>query len=158
MEKIKKTIKTEATNRQHINLVSLFQYMIGNTDWSVPMAHNIKLIVPKNDTLARPYPIPYDFDFSGLVNARYAVPNEELEIKSVTQRLYRGFGRNMNELQVNLDMFKEKKEQIMFYLQNFQLLDEHDKKWVTKYLEEFYKIIDNKKLCKSIFIDNARMN
>ena len=115
-KEVKKGCNTESTDRQQINLVSIFQYMIGNTDWSVPVMHNIKLMIPKNDTLARPYPIPYDFDYAGIVNAPYAVPDEALETQSVTERVYRGFPRNMNELQVNIDKFKEKKEQIMFYM------------------------------------------
>ncbi len=147
-----KKYNTEATNRQQINLVCLFQYMIGNTDWAVPVNHNMKLIVSKNDTLAMPYPVPYDFDYAGLVNAGYAVPDEQLEIKSVTDRVYRGFGRNMNELQINLNIFKEKKEQIMFYLKNFNLLSANQKKEMIGYLEEFYRIINS--IFTSIYFHN----
>ena len=149
---------TEATNRRQINFVSIFQYMIGNTDWSVPGEHNIKLIAPKNDTLAAPFPVPYDFDYAGLVNTNYAVPDEQLDIKSVTERAYRGYGRNMAELQMNLDIFQEKKEQIIFYIKNFPQLSSKEKKEIIRYLEEFYEIINDKKSCKSIFIDNARTN
>lgn len=152
---IKKTFKTEETDRRHINLVSLFQYMIGNTDWAVPVRHNIKLMALKTDTFASPFVIPYDFDYSGLVNAPYAVPAEAIGTTSVTERVYRGYARNMGELQLNLDILKEKKEQIMFYLKNFTLLDANDKREMTNYLKTFYEIIDNKNYCKSIFIDNA---
>ena len=151
-----KQFRPEATDRQQINLVSLFQYMIGNTDWSVSVYHNIKLIVSKNNTLARPYPVPYDFDYAGIVNANYAVPAEELDIKSVTERLYRGYPRNMSELQLNLDIFKQKKEQIMVYIKKFTLLPENEKKEIIRYLNDFYQIINDKNSCKSIFIDNAR--
>ena len=151
-----KIVKTEATDRQQMNLVSLFQYMIGNTDWSVTANHNIKLMVPKNNTLANPYPVPYDFDYAGLVNASYAVPAEELNIKYVTERLYRGYVRNMDELQLNLEVFKQKKEAIMGYIKKFSLLYENEKKKMSSYLEDFYAIINNKRSCQSIFIDNAR--
>ena len=89
--KIKNGFNTEATDRQQINLVSIFQYMIGNTDWSVPVKHNIKLMVPKNDTLARPYPIPYDFDYAGLVNAPYAVPDEQLALNRLPKECIGAF-------------------------------------------------------------------
>jgi len=151
-----KIVNTEATDRQQINLVSLFQYMIGNTDWSVRGNHNIKLMAPKNNVLAPPYPVPYDFDYSGLVNAGYAVPAEDLDIKFVTERLYRGYPRNMNELQLNLEIFKQKKVAIIGYIKNFTLLNEKDKKEMIRYLEDFYTIINDKKACQSIFIDNAR--
>lgn len=158
IEKKNKVFGLDAADRQQFNLVCLFQYMTGNTDWSVRQYHNIKLMVPKNDTLARPYVVPYDFDYAGFVNAPYAIPKEDLGITSVTQRLYRGFARTMNELQVNLNIFKEKKDTIMFYLTNFPLLTVKDKRDMTRYLEEFYEIIDDKNSVKSVFITNARTN
>lgn len=157
-EKKNKVFGLDAANRQQFNLVCLFQYMMGNTDWSVRQYHNIKLMVPKNDTLARPYVVPYDFDYAGFVNAPYAIPKEDLGITSVTQRLYRGFARTMDELQANLNIFKEKKDTIMFYLTNFPLLNVKDKRDMTRYLEEFYEIIDDKNSVRSAFITDARTN
>jgi len=145
-------------DRQQFNLVCLFQYMIGNTDWSVRQYHNIKLMVPKNDTLARPYVVPYDFDYAGLVDAPYAVPNEGLGITSVTERLYRGFARNMDELQANLNILKEKKDKIISFITDFPLLNVKVKRNMIMYLEEFYEIIDDKKSIRSVFITNARNN
>jgi len=75
-------------------LMYVFQYLIGNTDWSLLTAydedtccHNVDLI----DIDGRLLPIPYDFDFSGVVNAVYAEPNPNLNIKRVTQRRFRGY-------------------------------------------------------------------
>jgi hypothetical protein len=147
---------TEATNRQQTTLVCMFQYMIGNTDWSVPKYHNIKLMVPKNDTFAKPYVVPYDFDYSGIVNASYAIPNEALNIPSVTVRLYRGFPRKMEELEEAVTIFKEKKSSMMYMVNNFELLGVKVRKDVVKYLEQFYRTIDSKKSVKDVFINNAR--
>ena len=36
-------------------------------------------------------PAPYDFDYSGLVDAPYAVPPEGVDVRSVKQRIYRGY-------------------------------------------------------------------
>lgn len=153
----KRVFALDGADRQQFNFVCLFQYMIGNTDWSIRQYHNIKMMVPKTDTLAKPYVIAYDFDYAGLVNASYAVPNEGLDITSVTQRLYRGFPRTMDELQVNLDVFKSKKEVIMFYINNFEYVSARVKKDMTRYLEEFYDTIDDKKLVKTYFITKARV-
>ena len=153
-----KTFGTEALNRQQITFVSVFQYMIGNTDWAVPNYHNIKLMAPKTDSLSRPYPVPYDFDYAGFVNAPYATPAEELDIKTVTERSYRGFVRTIDELQPILDVFKEKKETILLTINNFSLLDANDKKGMTRYTEQFYDILEHKGSVKSVFIDNARRN
>ena len=152
-----RTVATEATDRMQMNLVSLFQYMIGNTDWSVRANHNIKLMAPKNMQNS-PYPVPYDFDYAGLVNARYAMPAENLPIKHVTERLYKGYTRSLQELQTNFELFKQQKETIMSYIKNFSLLNEKQKKEMTKYLEDFYEIINDKRACQSIFIDNARID
>ncbi len=68
--------------------VAVFAYMIGNTDWSVPFLHNIKLIVSPAHAL--PVPVPYDFDYSGIMETGYALPPPSLGIQSVRERLYRG--------------------------------------------------------------------
>lgn len=86
----KRTVFTQQTNRNQMTFVALFQYMIGNTDWAIPVYHNIKLMVPKNDTMAMPFPVPYDFDYAGIVNASYATPDESLNIRNVTERFTAG--------------------------------------------------------------------
>ena len=154
----KRVFPLDGGDRQQFNLVCLFQYMIANTDWSIRQYHNIKLMVPKTDTMARPYVVPYDFDYAGLVNASYAVPKEELGITSVTERLYRGFARTMDELQINIEIFKAKKDALMFYVANFPLLSERVKKDMIRYLEEFYDTINNNKSIKTVFINGARSN
>ncbi len=147
---------TEETNREQMTFVNLFQYMIGNTDWSVYKYHNVKLMVAKNDTLSKPYTIPYDFDYSGFVNAAYAVPTPELGIESVRERLYRGFPRSNDELETAINILKEKKESILYYIDHFELCSTRCRKDMTSYLNQFYSIISNKKRVESIFIQNAR--
>lgn len=151
IEEIK--FNTEQTNRQQTTIVSLFQYMIGNTDWSVPTYHNVKLI---KDSTALPYVVPYDFDFAGAINARYAAPVPELGIQSVTERLYRGFPRNMGEVQMALDVFRKQKDNLLSMVKNFELLNKRERDGMYRYVEEFYKIIEDKKDVQKIFIDNAR--
>ncbi len=158
MEEKRKDFYTEQTNREQMTFVSLFQYMVGNTDWSVYKCHNIKLMVSKNDTLSRPYAIPYDFDYSGFVNVGYAVPAEELGIESVRQRAYRGYPRGFDELESAIDIFKEKKESILYYIDHFELCNQRCRKDMTSYLNQFYDIISNNKSVENIFIRNARAN
>jgi hypothetical protein len=147
---------TEATNRRQMTMVAIFEYMIGNTDWAVPVAHNIKLIHPKNDSLSRPYAVPYDFDYSGFVNTNYAVPDERLGIESVRQRLYRGFPRTITELNDVLDVFRKQKENIYNTVNNFNLLTPVSKKDIINYLDEFFQTIKNPSDVQSIFITSAR--
>lgn len=149
-------IYTESTDRKQMTLVALFEYMIGNTDWSVPGNHNIKLIQSKEDSFSKPFSVPYDFDYSGIVNTEYAVPDPLLNTETVLQRVYRGYPRTMEELNAALEIFKQQKEKIFAVVNNFELLNGRNKKNMIEYLESFYALIKNPKDVKYIFIDNAR--
>ncbi len=152
----KGSVVTETTNRKHMTLVSIFEYMIGNTDWAVPVDHNIKLIVPEQDSTAKPYAVAYDFDYSGFVNTEYAVPDERLEIENVRQRLYRGFPRSMSEIKEALEVFQRQKGNIYATVKTFDLLSSSSKSEIVEYLDDFYDTIKDPKSVKSVFIDNAR--
>jgi hypothetical protein len=156
MKKPKVELHSEATNRQQMTLVAIFEYLISNGDWSVPANHNIKLIYDKKNPNSPPYPVPYDFDHSGMVNAGYAVPAEQLGTESVTERVYRGFPRTMEELQVTLDIFRKEKNNILSLVNNFSVLSSRTKKELVSYINDFYETIENRKAVQSIFIERAR--
>ena len=149
---------TESTDRELMTFVSIFEYFIGNTDWSVPNNHNVKLIFDRKNDAGLPFPVAYDFDYCGLVDASYAIPNEVIGTEKVTERVYRGFPRSPEEIQTILNVFKTKKESIYSLFNNFTLLSEKARKVMTDYLEDFYTTIENSSRVKAIFIDNARKN
>ncbi len=151
-------VNTVNTNRELMAIVDLFQYMVGNTDWSVPNLHNTKLIQKKGEPSSAPYVIPYDFDYAGLVTAYYAVPSEILNIEKVTDRLYRGYPRSMEELHIAIGVFNKQKESVYKLIAAFTPLADRYKKEVTDYIDEFYKIINDNKKVQYEFIDNARKN
>lgn len=80
-------------------LMALFQYLIANADWAAlrgpdpkKCCHNIKLFGPKSPGSGGSlFAVPYDFDAAGLVDTDYAAPAAGLPIRTVTQRLYRGY-------------------------------------------------------------------
>ncbi|MGZ8549651.1 MAG: hypothetical protein ACXWV2_03270 [Chitinophagaceae bacterium] len=147
---------TEATNRQQTTMVALFQYMIGNTDWAVPLYRNIKLIRSKEDSLSLPFTVPYDFDYCGLVNAKYAIPTPDLPITSVRERLYRGFRRTMEELQATLQIFRLQRLAIDSLITNFVPLETYHKKEMTKYIHEFFLATEKERNINDLFIKQAR--
>lgn len=149
---------TEQTNRDQMTLVTLFEYLIGNTDWSVPAYHNIKLIGPKEDKSVRPYVIAYDFDICGLVDPPYATIDEQLQdkISSVRERLNRGFPRTMEELKIAVKLFNDRKEKIMNLVKNDEHLTSRNKSNTVQYIEDFYKTINDDKELKKIFVDGGR--
>ena len=92
-------VHPDVMNPDLMRIVDVFQYMIGNTDWSVTGLHNILLLKTENDY----YPIPFDFDWTGLVNARYATPDPGLRLRSVEDRYYRGICYTPDDLQFTLE-------------------------------------------------------
>jgi hypothetical protein len=154
----KRKFNTEGTDRRQMTIVSVFQYMIANTDWSVPGNHNITLIHVKTDSVSTPYAVPHDFDFSGLVGTSYALPSDKLNIQSVKDRLYRGYPRTVAELSEVINIFNKQKENIYSLINNFSLLDDNTKKDMIDYLEEFYATINNPSKMREAFVTNARTN
>ncbi len=151
---------TENTNRDQMTLVTLFEYLIANTDWSVPTYHNIKLVGPKNDNTVRPYAVAYDFDICGFVNPPYATIDEQLQdqISSVRERLNRGFPRTMAELKIAIQLFNDKKSQITGLIKNNEYLSSKEKSNTIDYVEEFYKTINSDKEVNKIFVEGGRKN
>jgi len=77
---------------------AVFQYLIGNLDWSMQggppgdfCCHNAKLLGVTGNARSGLIPIPYDFDHSGFVDAPYATPPPQVPVNSVRTRRYRGF-------------------------------------------------------------------
>jgi hypothetical protein len=135
---------------------SLFQYLIGNVDFTTASQHNSKLIY----TAEGPIPLPYDFDFSGLVDASYAfVPEQrvDLGIIDVTQRAYQGYLRTDAVFQKVRLEFIEKKEQIFNMLESYESLFSAEKEYndMVEYVQSFYEIIENDKRFKDEIISKA---
>ena len=139
-------------------IVDIFQYMIGNTDWSAVEFHNVKLVEFRDGTLMT---VPYDFDFSGAVNARYANPDESLNLRNVKQRLYRGFchedvGRDWALYEEVVALFLEKKEEIYDLYTSQEGADEGRMEAVLEFYDDFYEIIEDPGRIESRMIRNCR--
>jgi hypothetical protein len=129
-------------------LLGLFQYMIGNTDWAslrgpdpAECCHNIKLIgheppTPDNHII----PLPYDFDSAGLIGAWYAAPHGSLPIKSVTQRLYRGFCMHNFHVEGARQLVLSQQAAILALIEHEARLTSKSKKKATRYLEDFFEV------------------
>ncbi|MEM8906325.1 MAG: hypothetical protein AAGD05_00650 [Bacteroidota bacterium] len=137
----------EDLQSQEAQQLAIFQYLIGNTDWKVPFMHNIKLFKVKNSEY--PIAVPYDFDFSGLVNASYAKTSPDYKQKSVRQRIY--LGANRDFLPETLQMMSEKKDAIYALINNFGLVDAKVKTDLIAFLDAFYETISDQKAYKKAF-------
>jgi hypothetical protein len=140
-----KLVRPEQTNSEDFMKTAVFEYLIGNTDWSVQYLQNIKLIA--TDSLSVPSTVPYDFDHSGLVNAPYAKPAEELFLATVRERRYRGYCvQDVKKFDNVIAHFNGLKEQIYALYQDNVLLEESYVKSTIRYFDDFYKVINEPKL------------
>ncbi|MEL6719786.1 MAG: hypothetical protein AAFP82_13815 [Bacteroidota bacterium] len=139
---------------EQTNLLYLFQYMIGNTDWAIATNHNIFSFRTYNYPL--PVCVPYDFDYAGFVNTVYAVPNENLDIKNVTQRLFRGICRNSGTYESVAKSFITRKQAFYRIIENCSQLNLKSKRWITSYLDDFFKIIENPTALERSVVKNCR--
>jgi hypothetical protein len=126
--------------------VAVFNYMIGNTDWSVPLLHNIKVVKPLEVLTDKAIPIAYDFDYSGFVNTVYSIPFEELPIKTVTERYYMGVCYEKERLYPIIEEFESLKDEFLGTINNCEYLSGFDKKWTASYINDFFKVYKDPKL------------
>lgn len=136
-------IRYQDLNRKELIHFSLFQYMIGNTDWNVRVQHNLKLLQPLDESFPPLIPVPYDFDYCGLVNASYAIPALELEIKSVRERLFLGPCMEEDETVAALSMFKIWKEPFLEIVRTYPYLPAADLRIAENYLLRFFELADS---------------
>jgi len=130
-------------NPTDLNRMALFNFMIGNTDWSVQMQHNIKILLSFDKPHGKGIPVLYDFDYSGLVNAYYSAPFEELPIKSVTERYYQGICTGAEQLKPLIEEFAGLKDRMLGTIQDFPYLSKNDKKQAVSYISSFYGLYRN---------------
>jgi hypothetical protein len=131
-------VRTAYINTDNYDKLCLFQYMIGNDDWYLANLHNLKLIEPAKGNISILATVPYDFDYSGLVDAYYAIPSELFDREEVTDRVYIGPCREDHEIRKVMDFFLDRKEEFYKEIEKMDLLDHKQKKRVLKYIDSFY--------------------
>jgi hypothetical protein len=122
---------------------ALFQHMIANHDWSMiagpagePCCHNAELIGPL--AAGTTVPIPYDFDFSGFVDAPYATPPDVLHIGSVRERVFRGYCVHAPQIVAVARQMREARPQMMAAIGSTPGLDPRTASRAIGFLGGFY--------------------
>ena len=138
----------EALDPAYTNLSSVYQYLIGNTDFSPikgppgePCCHNYVLM--RND--GTQISIPYDFDNTGLANPPHARPNPRFGLANVKQRLYRGRCVNNDRLETTFQLFRDRKDKIYALVNDLDGLSNSERKKTIRYIDAFYKIINSER-------------
>ncbi len=151
-----KNLAPSSLDTDPIDIMVVFQYLIGNTDFSVPGMHNMKLVKSNDPLKPLAIPVAYDFDYCGLVYASYAVPAEQLSIESVRERLFWGHCRTEAEFQKTFELFRKKKDEIYALYENTELLEPSYVKSTMRYLDDFYFNINTPRMVKREFLNQCR--
>ncbi len=141
--------------------VALFEYLIANVDFEVlsgpqddKCCHNARLIGDNNDSNL--VAVPYDFDSSGFVDAHYAVPNDFLGIRAVTQRLYRGYCVHNDTLEAARQQYIAKEADIMGLISSESRLTARNAKTANKFVGEFFETLKSDKDFQKDIIGKCR--
>jgi len=134
-------------DQESLTTMALFEYMIANTDVSIVKLHNVKLMVTEQRVM---YPVPYDFDFSGLVDAPYANPDPKLGISTVRDRIYRGPCRSQAEFEAVLEKFRAKKGEILALYDAVPDLRDGYRKSARSYIDNFYAAVERDRVKRTL--------
>lgn len=141
------SVKSDVVSMQYtdtlmMNVVGVYMFMIGNSDYSIAGRHNVKLIRRLDPIKPLPVPVPYDFDYAGIVNASYAIPGENLGLLSVTERYYLGPCRDDHHYLTAIDRIQKNRERINEIVESSPYLDEKNKKEMLRYLEGYFSLAE----------------
>jgi hypothetical protein len=141
------------TDRTQMGLVAVFEYLIGNTDWSVWGLHNIVLV---QDSARNVLPVPYDFDWSGVISTPYARPDSRLGIATVRQRLFRTPCRTAEDLAPILARFTAERDSIYELYRGQAWLEPKRVKQALDYYDDFYRTIDDPRAVRRTMVLTCR--
>ena len=128
---------------------AVFEYMISNLDWAMTAGppgkdccHNSRLMSPNgaSDASKGLIPIPYDFDYAGLVNTPYAVPPNGMHLSNVRERRYRGFCIHNEEAQAFLAQIATRRDSLMAVVNETPQLEDRTRRNAAAYLGDFFEV------------------
>lgn len=133
-------VKPEQFQEGNPEQVFLFQYFIGNTDLSLTLLRNLLMLKPKSGS--PPIIVPFDFDFSGMVNASYARPNADYGQANIRERIFIQSDIRDTSLQPAIELFKSKRKALETTILHFKYLSAESKNDMIAYLASFYDSLD----------------
>jgi hypothetical protein len=134
--------------------LAVFEYMISNYDWSMragpqgtECCHNSRLMSAGPGSLLTT--VPYDFDFSGLVDAPYAGPPEGIPIRTLRDRNYRGYCAHMNQARTAAAEFSARRGELLGVLGTIPGMSDRTRQGAANYLTGFFQDLDSGRIFRS---------
>ena len=132
---------------------AVFEYMISNYDWSMragpqgdECCHNGRLLNGPGSLLTA---VPYDFDYSGLVDAPYSDPPEGIPVGNVRQRNYRGYCAHLAQARAFAAQISPRRAEFMGVFSTIPGLTPREQGRAANYLQGFFADVDSGKIFKS---------
>lgn len=148
--------KVNALNTEYTNLISLYHYLIGNTDFSPILGAKGEICCHNHVLFGNPdnpiWSVPYDFDQSGLVFAPHGVPNERFRLRNVKQRLYRGRCVNNGQIAASIAMFQANRDAIMQIVAKLDMATPASRRMMSGYIDRFYKTLSSERRVRSAIV------
>jgi hypothetical protein len=148
MKEFEGRLSEDDIEKENLLQLSVFQFMIGNTDWIISLSKNLKFIKDKDRTLA----IPYDFDYTALVDTDYSIGGG-YTILVPPERKYKGPCYEMDELEAEFVRLKGKKEELLDIISQSRYLKPRSKSTMKNYIIEFFTIIESREKVAEYFQD-----
>lgn len=133
---------------------AVFEYMISNYDWSMRAApqgetccHNGRMLTGAPGGLLTV--VPYDFDFSGLVDAPYASPPEGIPVDSVRQRNYRGYCAHMAQARAFAAQISPRRAEFLGVFATVPGLEPREQARAANFIQGFFQDVDSGKIFRS---------
>ena len=149
----RKVFSAELINLTAMDKVTLFNYMIGNLDWSIVRHRNVVLLGDEN---GGQIPVPYDFDMSGVVNAIYATPPPLLPVENVRERYFLGFCHPMYSPLTQAEKIGALESAILDQINNTPGFTKVTGNKATRYLTSFFQIAQTSSNDNNVFIKQCR--
>ncbi|WP_320017708.1 hypothetical protein [Labilibaculum manganireducens] len=148
-----KNLKQYNILRKNMVMLSLFQLMIGNSDWDICRLHNIEILSVDEQSI--PVAVPFDFDWSGIINQTYFTLDPQIAPDAKYKRIYKGYRWSDEELNAAFTDFNELKEAFLELISRCEYLNEENRHGVTEYILKFYELIGSKKDVRDVIRKNA---
>lgn len=148
--------RPRSLNPEFANMISLYHYLIGNTDFSSVKGpkgemccHNHVLFGNEGEAV---WSVPYDFDQAGLVDAPHAAPSQNFNIRTVKHRLYRGRCMHNDYVNTTIANFQSKREELFQVIDELKIAQSRTTKSMTSYIEKLFKTLESEKRVNSFLI------
>ncbi len=148
-----RNIKHSQILRSNILVLSLFQYMIGNSDWDISRLHNVDLVAVNDHSL--PVAVPYDFDWAAIISHDYFVPDPQIDLEAKYQRRYKSYRWSEEEFEAAFATFHEHRYDLVNLITDFTILEKENRLKLLSYISEFYDLISSKSDVKNFILKKA---